>query len=192
MVMGFNERVFQVSEFESDKDLLKRRILRLEAEGDTNLYGALWSGIRAAANVNGRRAVLIFTDGNQELSPVSGDVLEKSLEDCVQLAQGEGIPVYTMGVGAFIAPDVLQAIAGETGGECFILKNRSSISDAFASLGKRLGYQFLLGYYSESHRQGWHDIEVTFPDGEKSKGRFETRYGRALVVRAFADPSGSP
>lgn len=37
---------------------------------------------------------------------------------------------------------------------------------------------------------GWHTIEVRFPSGDRSKGSFQTRYGRALVVRAFAE-SGS-
>lgn len=163
MIMGFTERVFQVSDFETDREQLRRRTLRLEAGGDTNLYGALWSGIRAAANVQGRRAVMIFTDGQQELHPDAEDILAKSLDQCVLLAQEEGIPVYTMGVGAHIAPEVLQAIADETGGQSFILKNRSSITDAFESLGKRLGSQYLLGYYSESRRMGWHDIQVDCP-----------------------------
>ncbi len=162
-IMGFNERVFQVIDFEKDHDILKRRALRLEAQGDTNLYGALWSGIRASANVNGRRAVMIFTDGHQEMQN-SGDLLNKSLEDCIQLAQEEGIPVYTMGVGAHIAPDVLTKIAKETGGESFILKNRSTINKAFETLGRRLGFQFLLGYYTESPQDGWHAVSVVCPD----------------------------
>lgn len=38
---------------------------------------------------------------------------------------------------------------------------------------------------------GWHTIEVRFPSGDRSKGSFQTRYGRALVVRAFAESSGA-
>jgi hypothetical protein len=65
-----------------------------------------------------------------------------------------------MGVGAAVIPEVLEAIADETGGHAYLLKNRTGIIEAFSAIGSQLGQQLLLGYTTASLRTGWHRIEL--------------------------------
>lgn len=162
-IMGFNAETFQVCDFETDKELVKRKMVPMRPGGDTNLYGALWSGVNAATKTSGRRAVLLFTDGHQEVNKKPENYLEKSLEECVQLAQSNGIPVFTIGVGPAVVPEILQAVSDETGGRAFVLRNRASIVEAFQSIGHQLGQQYVLCYYSANHRAGWHTVDLEVP-----------------------------
>lgn len=159
-ILGFHAETFQVCPFTSDFDLVRRKLIPLRADGDTNLYGAIWTGLRALSTLRGRRVLLVFTDGHQEVSRRTEHFLAKTLEECTREAQSTGIPIYAMGVGAAVIPEVLRAMADETGGHAYLLKNRTGIVEAFSAIGAQLGQQLLLGYTTASQKTGWHRIEL--------------------------------
>lgn len=163
-LIGFNEDVFQIWDFETDKELLRQKVLGLRADGDTNLYGAIWAGARAAKEASGKRAVLVFTDGHQDFSTPVRPRIDKTLEECIQMAQAGGVPVYTVGAGGSTRPEILQRIADETGGLSMALRRREAICRAFDEMGRHLGFSFVVCYYTESKRSGWHQIAVSLPD----------------------------
>ena len=161
-IIGFNHEVFEICPPETDKHLVKRRLTRIEADGYTNLYGALWSGVKILGSSRMRRAVIAFTDGGHEL----GNKLDrygKTEEDCVNLSREVGVPIYTMGVGTEVKPEVLERLANQTGGKFFFLNSGKSLRDAFVTVGGELRHQYLLCYQTESSFVGWHDILINLP-----------------------------
>ncbi|CAM2067664.1 VWA domain-containing protein [Sulfidibacter corallicola] len=158
-MIGFNHRVFEVFETDTDKEALRTRLLRIRADGATNLYGGVWSGVKLLSQSNLRRALVVFTDGKHDLDGEE-DVYGKGLKDCVDLASRAGVPIYTMGVGSSVDPDVLQELSMLSGGKSFVLKSSQQIRKAFAVVGHELRHQYLLCYHTRSTFSGWHDIEV--------------------------------
>ena len=83
-------------DFTSDKEELQN-ILRteLQEEGPTPLWNAVNVGITALLHQQGRRVILIFTDGMDEPFPGQSN---NSLKDVMRRAEEEDIMVYAIGL----------------------------------------------------------------------------------------------
>ena len=84
-------------DFTSDQSELQA-ILRteLQAEGPTPLWNAVNVGITALLHQQGRRVVLVFTDGMD--SPMSSSQSNSSLKDVMKRAEEEDVMVYAIGL----------------------------------------------------------------------------------------------
>jgi VWFA-related protein len=84
-------------DFTSDRSELQA-ILRteLQAEGPTPLWNAVNVGITALLHQQGRRVVLVFTDGMD--SPMSSSQSNSSLKDVMKRAEEEDVMVYAIGL----------------------------------------------------------------------------------------------
>jgi VWFA-related protein len=84
-------------EFTSDRDEMLR-ILRtdLQPEGPTPLWNAVNVGITALLHQQGRRVVLVFTDGIDSPMNFSGN--NRSLKDVMKRAEEEDVMVYAIGL----------------------------------------------------------------------------------------------
>jgi len=83
-------------DFTSDKEAL-RNILRteLQEEGPTPLWNAVNVGITALLHQQGRRVILVFTDGMDEPFPGQSN---NSLKDVMKRAEEEDVMVYAIGL----------------------------------------------------------------------------------------------
>ncbi len=175
-VIGFNHEVFEISPPETDMAELKRRLYTIEARGSTNLYGAVWAGVNATGKTNERRALIVFTDGHHELDGMP-DTFDKTREDCITAAREKGVPIFSMGLGMAVNPEELDEFSKSTGGRAFFVKNLKTIRSAFSAIGEELRQQYLICYYSQARKKGWHRLEVTF------KGGSQLRYPKKLYFR---------
>ena len=95
---SFSDRI-QVDprDFTSDHDELLT-ILRteLQPEGPTPLWNAVNVGITALLHQQGRRVVLVFTDGMD--APMNGSSNNNSLKDVMKRAEEENVMVYAIGL----------------------------------------------------------------------------------------------
>jgi VWFA-related protein len=84
-------------DFTSDRDELIT-ILRteLQPEGPTPLWNAVNVGITDLLHVEGRRVVLVFTDGMD--APMNFSQTNSSLKDVMQRAEEENVMVYAIGL----------------------------------------------------------------------------------------------
>ncbi|MDJ0838494.1 MAG: VWA domain-containing protein [Acidobacteriota bacterium] len=177
-VIGFNHLVYQISPRSTDMAKVRRKLAHVEATGGTNLYGAVWSGLKTLGKSNQRRAIVLFTDGDHDLES-ERDRYGKTLTDCIDLARENGVPVYSVGIGSTVKPDVLNQLAAATGGKAFIQESTRRLHEAFAAIGEQLRHQYLVCYYTESRLSGWHRIEVSLPD----KPGVELHYPKQLYFK---------
>src|SRR5438552_17734969 len=84
-------------DFTSDHDEL-RRILKteLQPEGPTPLWNAVNVGITALLHQQGRRVILVFTDGVD--APMNANAMNNSLKDVMKRAEEEDVMVYAIGL----------------------------------------------------------------------------------------------
>jgi VWFA-related protein len=164
-------------QFTSDKDQL-RGVLRtqLQEAGPTPLWNAISVGMTALLHEEGRRVVLVFTDGND--APGNGRATNISLKDDIDRAREEDVMVYGVGLagrgpgmggsrgggfggrgrggfgggargggGAADKPDPgLAKIAAESGGGYFELTSTSDMAETFAHVADELHHQYALGF----------------------------------------------
>ena len=92
MVGAFNDKIeFSPSTFTSDRDRLIRALRDLDFGNPTRLYDAVAASMDRLHKVDGRRVVLVFTDGEDTGSNTgAGDVLEQ--------ARREEVMIYAIGL----------------------------------------------------------------------------------------------
>jgi VWFA-related protein len=91
-------------------------ILRSELQeaGPTPLWNAVNVGITALLHQQGRRVVIVFTDGMD--NPANGSSNNNSLKDVMKRAEQEDVMVYAIGLAGQVGPAPLLGTSGGYGG----------------------------------------------------------------------------
>jgi Ca-activated chloride channel family protein len=150
MVGAFNDKIeFSPATFTGDRDRLVRALRELDFGNPTRLYDAIAASMDRLHKVDGRRVVLVFTDGDDTGSRAdSGSVLEQ--------ARREEVMIYAIGLRSDYfngarqvrsKPDSgLKRLAEETGGGYFELDDRTDLAPTFTRVAQELHSQYLLGF----------------------------------------------
>jgi Ca-activated chloride channel family protein len=178
---SFAEKVqLDPEEFTGDQAaLIKILRTRLQQRGPTPLWNAMDMSVNELKGQNGRRVVLLFTDGAD--NPMNFKLNNMSFMDVQRRAQEADVMVYAIGLesrdpaaiagGGFGAmgggrPDPgLPAIAGETGGGYFELRTSADLAATFSRVAEELRRQYLIGFTPQKLDGKMHKIEVRIKKG---------------------------
>jgi Ca-activated chloride channel homolog len=150
MVGAFNDKIeFSPATFTGDRDKLIRSLRDLDFGNPTRLYDAIAASMDRLHGVDGRRVVLVFTDGDDTGSRAdSGSVLDQ--------ARREEVMIYAVGLRSDYfngsrqvrsKPDAgLKRLAEETGGGYFELDDTSDLAPTFTRVAQELHSQYVLGF----------------------------------------------
>lgn len=115
----------------------------LSAQGQTQLYNAEAKAARLAAALPvGHRAVLLLSDGRNDPAEIGNP------EEAIQLARGNNIPFFVIGLGDQIDEAHLRRLASETGGLYRSAPSSSELARLFSETATLLKTQYLLSYQS--------------------------------------------
>ncbi len=137
--------------FVSDIGSLEQQVTSSpEAAGGTSLYDAIVTGLYRFRSLQGRKALLIITDGEDTTSRLSYD-------DMLTYVRASRVPLYFIGLGLGFSDisgvNKMKALAAETGGVAYFIKDVKQLKDTYAQLEKDLRSQYLLSYYTESTKK---------------------------------------
>jgi Ca-activated chloride channel homolog len=164
-----------------------RRILDTELQdpGPTPLWNAVAVGMTALLHVEGRRVVLVFTDGADD--PGRETAANVTLRELLQRVREEDVMVYAVGLtghsgfggrgrsgsGGFGAgpgfggfrtgpgPDAgLAELAAQSGGGHFVLTSARDLGATFAHVADELHHQYALGFTPSSRDGKTHQLDV--------------------------------
>jgi Ca-activated chloride channel family protein len=148
-VGAFNDKIQFSARFTSDRDDLISDVKDLDFGNGTRLWDAVASSLDELKGVEGRRVVLVFTDGDDTGS-------RTGLGDVVDRARAEEVMVYAIGLESNYfngqrqvksRPDRgLRKIADETGGGYFELDKTSDLAPTFSRVAQELHSQYVLGF----------------------------------------------
>jgi VWFA-related protein len=156
----------------TDKAAAKEFFAGARAGGDTPLYDATLTAVQQSLVApQGRRMVIVLTDGEDTCSKVSIDTL-------VNAAIHNGVPITLIGLGPDIRSDVLQNLANLTGGQFLPATDSSRLAKIYDDLSVRLRTQYALqfrsGQFADRHEHAF-SVQVKTASGETaSVGRFTT------------------
>jgi len=95
---------------------------------ETDLYDAVYEAIdRVATRSKARRAVIVITDGVNDPSMYN-------LADVISYGNTQGVPVFAVGLGQDLNPDILRQMADDTGGHYY----ESASSDNLRTIYQQL------------------------------------------------------
>ena len=164
-VGAFNDKIefHPATEFTSNRDALVSYLKDLDFGYPTRLYDAVDESLARLENMEGRRVVLVFTDGDDTSSKVgAGHVTDR--------ARAKDVMVYAIGlVNDYFngqqrvrsQPDRgLKKLAEETGGGYFELKRTADLNETFTRVAQELHSMYVLGFSPEALDGKVHKIEV--------------------------------
>jgi Ca-activated chloride channel family protein len=187
-VVDFDTHV-RVSRYgQRDFARLVERIREQKARGNTALYDAIGMYVDGAQGQNGRKIMLLYTDGGDTRSAMRfGEMLD--------LLKASDVTVYVIGVlqhqtqasrGA--QRPVLQQIAEATGGQAFFPLSVRNLDSVYDKVLAEIRAQYTVGYVSTNDEADgtWRkvEIEVKRQDGRDYRDlRIRARKGYYAVYR---------
>ena len=150
-VGAFNDKIqFGGSPFTNNRDDLVADIKDLDYGNGTKLWDAVGASLDELKPIDGRRVVLVFTDGDDT------DSRRLSLGNVVDRARAEEVMIYAIGLeshyfnGAAMVrskPDRgLRKLADETVGGDFELTKTADLAPTFTQVAQELHSQYVIGF----------------------------------------------
>ena len=174
-VGAFNDKIEFASGFTSDRNSLVSALKRLDFGNQTRLYDGVHASLDELEKVEGRKVILLFTDGADFGSRMSsGKALERA-RDAEVMIYGIGLETEFFNGQMVVRskPDsILNRFAAETGGGYFDLKKNADLNSSFTRIAQELRSQYLLGFSPATLDGKVHRLEVrvTRP-GAKARSR---------------------
>ena len=178
-LLAFNDSVFTVARREASPEARLRAVDRLRAWGSTSFYDAVLRGLDLLERNRGRRALVLFSDGEDMVShATAGDVqrrIEVSATPVYVVAQGKGMREPRL-------RQVLDRVAGVSGGRAFYTERIDELDGVFSEIGEDLASQYLLAYAPEDRVKdgGWRTIRVEVAGKQRA---VRARQGYRAVAR---------
>lgn len=146
-VIEFRDRPRFLQELTSDSPALQRAARDIRAEGATALYDAMVLGLYQFRTLQGRKALIVVTDGDDNRSHVEYDTL-------LRYARSAGAPIYFIAVNIpltdFKSRRITKEIAAESGGEVFSIGSAAKMSEVTKRIEEELRSQYIVAFRSNS------------------------------------------
>ncbi|MEO7653815.1 MAG: VWA domain-containing protein [Bryobacteraceae bacterium] len=145
---SFNYEVRELTRFTRNHSQLDHALRSLKSEAGTSLYDAIYFASRALEKSDGRKVIVVVTDGGDTTSV-------KDFHAALQAAHLADAVIYSVLVMP-ITNDAGRNIGGEnalttlgerTGGRVFLPRLGAAMDMAFSDILKELRTQYLLGFY---------------------------------------------
>lgn len=161
-VGAFNDKIeiYPAGTLTPDRDDLVAALKELDFGYPTRLYDAINASMEHMRRVEGRKVVLVFTDGEDTASRLDDN-------EVVDRARLEEVMIYGIGLRTQMPgqpqsrPDrVLKRLADETGGGYFELKATDELNSTFTRIAQELHSQYVLGFTPERLDGKVHRLDV--------------------------------
>ncbi len=158
-LLGFNDNIFTLTRKATDPAERVKAVDRLAPWGSTALYDVLLRGVEMLGRQTGRKALVVFTDGEDQGSHATINDVERRL-------QSSDVTLYMIGQGRGVTMEplkkIMERLSVPTGGRALFTDSIDELHAAFADLLDELSNQYLLGYQSSNSRRddAWRKIKV--------------------------------
>ena len=179
-VVDFDSRPRMIASLTDDVVQLIDNLDQLQADGLTALYDAMQFGLAELARDQGRRALVILTDGDDYGS-------QSGYRRTFRTAGNSGVPIYVISMANAGSPlgrgqrkPDLEAISRESGGRVYYVANMESLLEAYDHISRELQSQYMLGYSTDAPltQQEVQSLKVELRAGKGKKREIRMTVGR--------------
>ncbi len=153
-IMNFDENI-RLSRYSSDDQrLIADRIYEIESEGWTALYDAVATFLERVYDLDGRKTLVIFSDGVDSRSTLS-------VTEVLEMVKLSNVTIHAIHFGGtrsnqnrlFQEGRFLRSLAGETGGSYAQARTLEQIDELYDKILDELFSQYSLGYVSTNTKR---------------------------------------
>jgi Ca-activated chloride channel family protein len=158
----FADKSEVVHELSKDRQLSLSAIDTYQAKGGTALYDALCDSLIRLKQVEGRRVVVVVTDGRDEDNPGTGPGSVQSFDDVLRYVKENDAVVYGIGIGEKVDRARLEMLAAASGGQAYFPEDASQLDEPYRRVVEHLRRRWVLVYTSTNskHDGSWRSVEI--------------------------------
>jgi Ca-activated chloride channel family protein len=161
-VMRFSDRIV----LDRDPTTARRDSLKtIEAfapHGGTALYDAIHAAMLRLKSIDGRRVVVVLTDGRDEDNAGTGPGSVTTFEELLQTLRETQTTVFTIALGSKVDRACLERIATESGGNSYVPETVEALPAEYARIIEDLRRRYVVSYLSTNGaRDGaWRVVDI--------------------------------
>ncbi len=154
----FNSSIVGSVDLTVDRALLHAAIDDARPEGETALYDVTAAALRRLKSLRHRKAVVLFTDGEDNRSRLS-------VKQVIEMARASDVSIFSAAQGVAESKTImtfLNRLAEESGGQSFFIGDIEKLSDVFGTILTDLKSQYFFTYTPKAglKPRTWHQIQV--------------------------------
>ena len=162
-VVIFSDTILESTHFTALSEPLLKAIGSLYARGSTALYDAILHSLDKISRIEGRKALLVFTDGSDS-RPMDGGS-KSSAREVIEAGKMSEVTIYTVGFigdGRAVNQDFLTRLASESGGRAFYPVDVDHLHRSFVAIGQELHTSYQIAYTPKNNVLDgtWRAIQV--------------------------------
>jgi VWFA-related protein len=161
-VMLFADRPAMVQDLSTIREFILRAIDKYEAVGGTALYDALMASLTRLKKAEGRKAIVVLTDGRDEDNPGTGPGSVHTLDQVLSSIREVEATVYAIGLGPKVDRTTLEQLVAASSGEAYFPADATLLADDYRRILENLRRRFVITYTSTNRRHdgGWRKVEL--------------------------------
>ncbi len=170
-LLSFNDEIYTLSRPDAEPEERLRALSQIEPFGRTSLYHAIARSLQTLEKRPGKRAVVVFTDGQDRSS-------QMSLTDIETMVESGNSVLFMIGTEKAIKDDrlrkVLERLSKRSGGRALLDEKFERLEQAFRDVYQEIRSQYLLAYSPsrQDFDDRWRSIEIELTiKGHKITGR---------------------
>ena len=145
---SFSETVSELTGFTPDLRVIDRAIDHMRLGAATALYDALFLGSEALEPRQGRKVMVVITDGGDTMSKVNYKEAVRAAESAEAILYSIIVVPIEASAGRDTGGEhALIQLSADTGGKYFYASSLAQLDLAFAQISDELRTQYLLAYY---------------------------------------------
>jgi Ca-activated chloride channel family protein len=147
-VFGFSETVSQATTYTADQKRIDEGIDHIRLGAATALFDAVYVVSRSLDRRQGRKVIVLITDGGDTISRVDYKEAARAAEEAEALVYSIiVVPIENSAGRETGGEHALIQLSEDTGGKYYYATSMSQLDDAFRQIGDELRTQYLLAYY---------------------------------------------
>jgi Ca-activated chloride channel family protein len=132
------------------------------ASGGTALFDTLAEALLYLKRAQGRRVVVVMTDGRDENNPGTGPGSVRQFRDVAELIEDTGTLMFGIGLGVNVDRETLEQIAELSGGRALFPADVTKLAAQYQRVVDDLRRRYVVGYTSShiQHDGSWRSVQI--------------------------------
>jgi Ca-activated chloride channel family protein len=170
----FDSRMTMIQPFTNNREAITVAVRQIQSRGNTAFYDATLEALGVFRGIEGRKAMVIFSDGSDNQLADPGKGSKATFEQVRQVVGENDCLIYTVMLlpyeplprrdpELYQAKQQMQLLADETGGRSFKPQRARDLAGIYREIANDLRHVYTLTFAPAAGSAGWHELRVEVP-----------------------------
>lgn len=166
-VVMFADAADLTVDLSTDRNKALSAIDKYVARGGTALYDGIGDSLGRLKKADGRRAIVVVTDGRDENNAGTGPGSVRKFDELMTQLRSVDAVIYAVGVGPNVDREVLQRLAATSGGQAYFTEDVLQLEGEYRRIVDTLRRRWIVGYSSTNTERngGWRAVTIRMRSG---------------------------